>query len=256
MKTRSSSSPLKVRSRTARIVHPGLGRREQNKRDKIERITRAAAELFTEKGFDAATTREIAQRAGVGSGTLFNFANDKRDLIFLIFVPQLDRLAEQSFGAVDPRDPLLEQFVKAVSVFYREFAANPALARILLKELAFYDRGKLAAAYLRNRMRLIGYFKELVLAARRSGRVARGHDPGETALAIFFLFAGALRWWIASDKPKVSTGLAELRKFLGPYIDGLASAANRRGPAKAPARNREQRVLVFQRPRSQDKFVL
>ncbi len=48
------------------------GRRERKKRDTRLRIFRAAFELFTEKGFEATTVEEIAERADVGKGTVFN----------------------------------------------------------------------------------------------------------------------------------------------------------------------------------------
>ena len=44
----------------------------------------AARELFLAKGFDNTTIREIALRAGVGLGTVFVYAKNKRDLLFLI----------------------------------------------------------------------------------------------------------------------------------------------------------------------------
>mgnify|MGYP000601076020 CR=1 FL=1 len=40
--------------------------------------------------FHAPTTRAIAGRAHVGLGTLFNYADDKRDLVFLIFNEEND----------------------------------------------------------------------------------------------------------------------------------------------------------------------
>src|SRR5258707_6733633 len=60
------------------------GQRERNKRDKLLRIKNAAQELFVSKGYDDTTTREIAVRAGVGMGTVFTYAANKRDLLFLI----------------------------------------------------------------------------------------------------------------------------------------------------------------------------
>ena len=62
----------------------GISVRERNRRDKLQRITAAARALFVEKGFDETTTREIARRADVALGTLFLYATDKRDLLFLI----------------------------------------------------------------------------------------------------------------------------------------------------------------------------
>ena len=57
------------------------GQREKNKIEKLQRIREAARELFVKKGFDETTTREIAVRAGVGIGTVFTYAENKRDLL-------------------------------------------------------------------------------------------------------------------------------------------------------------------------------
>src|SRR5690242_5800356 len=46
-----------------------------------ERMVVAAVELFTEKGFDATTVAEIAERAGVTRSTFFRYFPDKRELL-------------------------------------------------------------------------------------------------------------------------------------------------------------------------------
>ncbi|MDF2507093.1 MAG: TetR/AcrR family transcriptional regulator [Microbacterium sp.] len=61
-----------------------LGRRERNKQQKLERITVAAAELFAEHGIDEVTTQQIAERADVGTGTLFLYAKTKGELLLLV----------------------------------------------------------------------------------------------------------------------------------------------------------------------------
>jgi len=90
--------------------------REQNKLDKLQRIKAAAADLFAELGYESATMRAIANRAGVGLGTLFLYAENKRDLVFLIFNEELDSIIERAFGSVRPEMPLLEQLVSVFSV--------------------------------------------------------------------------------------------------------------------------------------------
>lgn len=59
-------------------------RRERNKQQKLERITAAAAELFAERGIDDVTTQQIAERADVGTGTLFLYAKTKGELLLLV----------------------------------------------------------------------------------------------------------------------------------------------------------------------------
>lgn len=63
---------------------PTQGRRERNKQQKLERITAAAAELFAEHGIDEVTTQQIAEKADVGTGTLFLYAKTKGELLLLV----------------------------------------------------------------------------------------------------------------------------------------------------------------------------
>ncbi len=195
--------------------------RELNRLDKLARIKSAAKELFAELGFDRATTRDIAKRAHVGLGTLFNYADDKRDLVFLIFTEELDRITDSAFAAIDRRQPLADQLVTAFGVFYRAFAANPTLSRILLRELTFYSHGRLAGDFQRSKRRTIGFIEQLVAEAQREGRLRSDEDASLIALSIFFLYAGAVRYWIATDRPVPKTGLGELHRMLTLHLAGL-----------------------------------
>ncbi|KQU06996.1 TetR family transcriptional regulator [Rhodococcus sp. Leaf7] len=60
------------------------GRRERNKQEKLARITAAAGELFLEHGVDDVTTQQIADRADIGTGTLFLYAKTKSELLLLV----------------------------------------------------------------------------------------------------------------------------------------------------------------------------
>lgn len=216
---------LKTRHTAAR-TQPGL--RERNRLDKLARIKSAARDLFNELGFDRATTRAIAARAHVGLGTLFNYVDDKRDLVFLIFNEELDRITDSAFAVVDPRRPLSEQLASAFGVFYREFAANPTLSRILLQELTFYSQGRLAGDFQRSKRRTIGFIEQLVASARREGRIRNVEDPSFIAFSIFFLYAGAVRYWIAADRPNPAKGIDELRRMLEIHLRSLTLSSQER----------------------------
>ena len=210
---------------------PGL--RERNKLDKLQRIKLAAAELFAEKGFDAATTREIAELAKVGLGTLFLYAEDKRDIVFLIFNNELDRITDEAFGSVDPEAPLDAQLSHAFSVFYRAFSKNIPLTRILLKELVFFSKGMQATRFHEGRARTIGCITKLVKDALKSGKIVSDEKPEFIARNIFFLYAGVVRWWIAAEHPSLARGIAELKRVMALQVNGLQAAAE---PAALPRR--------------------
>ncbi|MBT2502393.1 TetR/AcrR family transcriptional regulator [Curtobacterium sp. ISL-83] len=47
-----------------------------------QRLQQAALELYTERGYDATTTADIAERAGVNDRTFFRHFPDKREVLF------------------------------------------------------------------------------------------------------------------------------------------------------------------------------
>ena len=61
-----------------------VGRRERNKQQKLDRITAAASELLAEHGIEDVTTQQIADKADIGTGTLFLYAKTKGELLLLV----------------------------------------------------------------------------------------------------------------------------------------------------------------------------
>ena len=57
------------------------------------RIDRAALELFTVRGYDAATTREIAAAAGVSEGAIYRHYKGKEELAVALFLSLHKRLS-------------------------------------------------------------------------------------------------------------------------------------------------------------------
>jgi AcrR family transcriptional regulator len=83
-------------------------------------ILAAAREVFAERGVDVAL-EEIAQRAGVGIGTLYRRFPCRRDLIAAVFEPKLRAYADATQRAVAEPDPWL-----AFGGYVRELCAMQA----------------------------------------------------------------------------------------------------------------------------------
>ena len=198
-----------------------LGLREQNKLEKSQRIRVAARELFSKHGYESATLRQIAKRAHVGLGTVFNYAQDKRDLVFLIFNEELSAVTDLALRAAHSHRSLLDQLIGIYKPHYDYFSKNPALSRILLKELTFYSEGKQAATFQEIRERLISGIEKAVQTAQQEKRIRCEEEAKVVARHIFFVCSGAIRWWIASLRPDPQEGLTELRRLLELQINGL-----------------------------------
>ncbi|HUA35455.1 MAG TPA: helix-turn-helix domain-containing protein, partial [Candidatus Binataceae bacterium] len=60
------------------------GRREQQKLQREQRILAAARRLFDRKGYASTSMEEVAERAGLAVGTLYNYFASKDELLFAI----------------------------------------------------------------------------------------------------------------------------------------------------------------------------
>lgn len=60
-------------------------RRERLAEELKSEILNAAVEVFNENGYEKATTKKIAEKAGVSEGTLYNYFSNKRDILITLF---------------------------------------------------------------------------------------------------------------------------------------------------------------------------
>lgn len=87
-------------------------------------ILGAATELFGKRGYHATTVREIAERARVSTGLVYQYFGDKEDVLFLALQMVLDSYKERIPQATKGiRDPL-ERFRAAVHAYGRVIDAN------------------------------------------------------------------------------------------------------------------------------------
>ena len=221
--------------KSRKTPEPGL--RELNKLEKRQRIRASVRELFSRHGYETATLRQIAKRAHVGLGTLFNYAQDKRDLVFLIFNEELAAVTDEALRAAQSQNDLLEKLLGVCRPHYKFFGKNPALSRILLRELTFYSEGKQAAEFHRIRARLFSGIENVVRTAQQDRQIRSDEDAALITRHIFLVFAGALRWWIARPKPNPTEGMADLKRLFELQINGLLSpSAQTANSARRPRR--------------------
>ncbi len=77
--------------------------------EKRERITAAAVEVFSQAGFNGADVAEIARRAGVAKGSIYNYFSNKEDLYVFVCRDGLDRSRQTVYGAIDPEWDIYRQ---------------------------------------------------------------------------------------------------------------------------------------------------
>ena len=195
--------------------------RERNKLDKFLRIRAAARKLFTETGFEPTTTRQIAQEADVGLSTLFLYATDKRDLLFLVFNDDLAELTTRAFTGLRQDTPLLENLRSAARHFFEFYGKDKVLSRDLTREITFYTTGMQSERFQATRGRTVDCIAQLVSQAKASGEVKAEEADGFIAKTIFYLLAAEIRMWLAASSDDPEDGLNELTGRLQLLMHGL-----------------------------------
>jgi AcrR family transcriptional regulator len=202
------------------------GRRELNKEDKLRRIKCAARALFIKNGYDEASTREIALRAGVALGTLFSYAANKRDLLFLVVNDELEDVAQLASASVRREASLPENLLVAFSHLYEFFGHEPRLSRLTLREMQFYDTGAQAKRFSKTRERMISLVTESVRIAQEKQEISRNDSPETIGLVIFSVYQMEIRRWLANKKIKVADGMSSLERALYVILNGLSYSAS------------------------------
>src|SRR5439155_700892 len=87
------------RAEEVKAARPPGGLRERKKQRTRELIAGAALELFLERGFDAVTIADVAQRADVDVKTIYNYYDGKADLFF----HRLEELQDSLLAAIRDR---------------------------------------------------------------------------------------------------------------------------------------------------------
>jgi len=144
-------------------LNPIERRRQRRIKKRQREIMTAAAEVFAEKGYASTTTKEIADRADMAEGTLYNYFDGKREILLAIADETTAPMetAIQEAGSLKSRDEILAMLEKALAIS----EAHLPSTRTLLTEAWMDDdilQDYLATRLKRIRDQLAAYIKHHV----------------------------------------------------------------------------------------------
>lgn len=101
---------------------------QQRSQDRLEQILAAAAAVFLEMGYEAATTQAIATRANTAVGTIYRFFPDKLAIFHALEKRHLDNLAVIQARMMTPQfmQQPLKQVVQQIVRTYADYFLDPA----------------------------------------------------------------------------------------------------------------------------------
>ena len=167
------------------------------KQDAKDRVLEAALEVFSQKGFHPATMDEIAEKAGVGKGTLYRHFETKEKLFAELVRLRLEELEGNAVAAIDGSDDVLTMISKYITVYFEFFDQNQRLYRLIMKE--DLDLGEHSPdQYFKKVMRAVPNLKRKVFEGTQQG-ILKDVDFQTVFYGTMGFAHGVIQKWLARD---------------------------------------------------------
>ena len=182
-----------------------------------ERIAAAAAALFLDGGYHSTSVREIAQKAGLSVGSVFNYFTSKEEILFFLFSRNQERteaaLQEQraeferlKSEGVDPKKLLLlvfEFYLRLIG----ELRRYTLLGYQELKSLTVAERRRI----LEGEERIQYHFEEVIAYGVEQGTFPPGDVDLKAHCLLVLAQSWAVRHWALKRFTKVEDYLTALQ---------------------------------------------
>lgn len=149
---------------------------------KEDAILREAVHVFARDGFRGADVQEIADRAGVGKGTVYRYFGDKQALFWATVYWVLDKLDGQLGQAAAGEQMALEKLRATCHAYGDFFEQNPEYLEIFVLDRAEF-RGKAPESHLERHEEMIRNFSSIIEEGIERNEI-RPLNPRQTVLAL------------------------------------------------------------------------
>jgi len=173
-------------------LRPDDGRLARGRRSRA-RIRAASRELFREVGFDRATLRAIAARAGMGASSIYRHIRSKHELLILELA-EVQEEAWTRFRTQDDRSAPSRDRIRRFFEIQHEMLASELDLTLIAIRATTYPEARVARRVLVLNDRTVGLLAEILQGGRRRD-LAADIDVLAAARAIFHIATGVRISW-------------------------------------------------------------
>jgi AcrR family transcriptional regulator len=187
-------------------------KRERGKQ-RVAALLDASAAVFAEKGYDAATMTEIAERAGAAIGSLYQFFPSKEALAEALF----DRFAERAAAAFVRVEELAPGCSpRELADLFIDYKLGHGADRDVAIALS-----NVVAGVVERRKPLGDKLRERIASVLRIGNPALGQDEAAAAAVIVNQVMKMVPALAAGEDERAAALIGEARNLLTLYIDAV-----------------------------------
>lgn len=198
---------------------PQPGRRERKRRQVRDRLCGAALELFIERGYEATTMDQIAERADVARATVFNYFPQKVGFLEEWGERRRATVARMLAGQHADRRPAPERLRLYLRALARLNEASRDETAVLMEASAHFGR-------LFQDPSLGGELARIIQEGQESGELPPGPDPRQAGSLLAAGYFTTVLHWAGAD-PAPFDLAARLDAMLDLILPGLTDRGSR-----------------------------
>jgi AcrR family transcriptional regulator len=191
-----------------------------------DQILDAAAQIFSQKGFHAASMQDIAAAVNLQKASLYHHVNSKQEILVALLDRALDLLIDEMQSVLDLPLPPDQKLPLAIQAYLLAMLTHRDLAVVLLLEHRSLDAAH-HARHIPRRDRFEQLWRDLIQEGQQTG-VFYCADPAMASRALL----GVLNWtitWYNPDGPLSSEEIAA--QFADLLLMGLVTRSG--GPQQS-----------------------
>lgn len=180
------------------------------------KILVAAAQIFSEKGYHAASMQDIASAVNLQKASLYHHISGKQEILLELLDQALDILIERIRDVVSQPKPPEEKLHMAMRVYLESLIDQRDLSAVLLFEHRSLDE-ELRFRHLPKRDRFEGLWRGLIQDGIETG-IFDCDDPAQVTRALL----GVMNWtitWYRIDGPLTGQEIAD--QYARMFLSGL-----------------------------------
>jgi AcrR family transcriptional regulator len=196
-----------------------------------DRILRKSLELFSSKGYDATSVREICAAAGITKPTLYHFYGSKEGVYRAIVEGALERFRVDMIHALGTEGALRARLVRMARAYVDAGTREPDLARFIMALIHNPPRSAPATDFVGPYQGILDELARAVDAAVACGEVAPG--PTDVRLLVFMGALGeAMHGHLLVGRPDLTPEFADT--LVDTVIGGWIPAVDQPAEGLAP----------------------
>jgi len=219
-----TANPLAYGAEVPNAEHYARAPKQERSRRSFDKAVDAAISLLVERGSDTFTLIEVAERAGVSTGSIYTRVDSKDDLLRFAHAREMARMAQETEKAFGAGSPAGEPFPDAVALVIRQLAGllrgnAPVLSAFMTRasqDPVIAENGK-ASFFL-----TVGHFNAALLTRREDiSHPDPDHAVDWSCTVVYSVLA---RWLGLGTEPTASgqgdwdTILADLTEMITTYL--------------------------------------